>query len=144
MDFISPMKILVCRISILCMLGGCAVIESTSHTQTATEYVFQQTVPTCSGAKECEVKWSAARRFVVANSRWKIQTLTSDYLETFNSTNGDPGLAWRVSREPSADGQSYRIVPLAACANMFGCVPDAMQTMIRFNEEVTASWRPAP
>lgn len=105
---------------------------------------FAETIPTCISEKECQVKWSAARRFVTAHSDWKIQTLTTDFLETYNPRSGDPGLAWSVSKDAASDGMSYRIVARARCANMFGCVPDAMKTMIAFNREVSAAWKPGP
>lgn len=90
------------------------------------------------------MKWAAGRRFVLQHSARKIQTMTADFMETYNPAPDDPGLAWRVSKEPSADDKTFQIVAQAWCDNLFGCVPDAMQTMQRFNFEVTRAWRPTP
>lgn len=124
-------------------LGGCGGIAARMEAnRSAWESDFAASVPTCSTDKECEVKWSAARQFVNANTARRIQTMTNDYIETYNPVRGDPGLAWRVSKDPSSDGKTYRINAQAFCSNMFGCVPDAKETMLRFNRQVDSSWRP--
>ncbi|QCG64265.1 hypothetical protein [Pseudomonas veronii] len=40
------------------------------------------TIPVCISDKDCELKWSAARRWVLSNAGYKIQSITSDYIET--------------------------------------------------------------
>lgn len=99
-----------------------------------------RTIPTCKEAKECEIKWAAARDWVINNAGWKLQHVTADYLETFNPTASSPNLAMRVVKEPKSDG-SYQIKATAWCDNMFGCVPDGWEALKKFNDHVNGSWR---
>jgi len=122
------------------LIAGC-VLPASTHDREVARRDFDQTIPGCFSERECEVKWSAARRFVLENSSMKIQHLTNDYIETFNSIRSSTGLAWRVSKEPTGASGGYRIVAQAWCDNMFSCAPDAMATMIRFNRAVSDAWR---
>lgn len=133
-------RALMCAVA-LAAISGCAQIERGQALIEAAKREVERTVPTCSTDRECEVKWAAARSFVLGNSRMRLQTVTGDFLETFNSPSGEPGLAWRVVKQPfGANG--YEIRATAWCGNMFGCVPNALQAMIDFNRTVNASWAP--
>ena len=114
-------------------MAGCATTEQRS----AHRAQYAETIPKCTEARECEVKWSAARRFVNTHSAKKLQMLTNDYMETYGPGNAEPGLSWRVSKEPAGSG--YRFVAEAWCANIFGCQPDALKTMVEFNSFVDAA-----
>lgn len=94
-------------------------------------------IPTCATDKECEMKWSAARQWVLANSGFKIQLLTNDFLETYNPPRGATQIAVRVAKEPMADG-GYRFVVTTWCGNIFGCVPDQWAAAQAFNDHLNA------
>jgi hypothetical protein len=99
---------------------------------------FQSTIPTCSSDKECEIKWSAARSWVLNNSYWKIQHITNDFIETYNPTSYSPGIAVRVVKEPM--GQSgYRLIVNVWCNNPLGCHPNAWDAAIDFNRYVNSA-----
>lgn len=113
------------------VLAGCATPVTDSQRR-----VFYQTIPTCAEAKECEVKWAAARRWVLSNAGFKIQTISPDYIETFNIRDATSTDLWvRVTKEPTS-GTVYRILVEAGCNNMFGCVPEAFAAMQSFNDFV--------
>lgn len=118
------------------VLSGCA----TSGVDAATaQRRFQQTTPICIEGKECEVKWAAARRWVLSNSSMKIQHYSPDFIETFNPEGYSAGIAARVTKEP-ANNSDYRIVVEVWCNNLFGCVPPVRQAAQAFNDYVNNSW----
>lgn len=127
------MTLLVCGICLL-SIEGCA----TAAVDPAKQARVQASVPTCEGAEECELKWAAARRWVLENAGFKLQNVTNDFLETYNPTNHSPSLAARVMKEPIGGGR-YRIVVSLWCANMFGCIPDAWDAAQAFNNYVNAA-----
>jgi hypothetical protein len=98
----------------------------------------QETIPKCFSDRECELKWAAARKWVLDHSPFKMKTVTPDYLETYGPMPNDPSITMRVSKEPIKTG-GYRIVVGVWCDNMFGCTPNAWDTAIRFNKDVTES-----
>jgi hypothetical protein len=75
---------------------------------------YEATIPTCRSDRECELKWSAARTWVLGHSTMKIQTLTSDFMETFNPTN-DVDFTYRVTKEPNVAAAGYRILAFVYC-----------------------------
>jgi hypothetical protein len=116
-------------------LAGCATAPDP-----AKEAEAVRTMPTCSSERECAVKWSAARQWVLANAGWKLQTITPDFLETFNPASGSPELAVRVQKLAQADG-TYKIAVRVWCDNGFGCRVPPWDAAIDFNRTVTAAWR---
>ena len=98
---------------------------------------------TCSSEKECEVKWSAARRWIHDNCGFKLQHYSGDFMETFNATDYSPSLACRVSKEPVSQS-TYQLRFEANCANMFGCNPPVQQARNDFNRYVTGAWAIMP
>ncbi|MFO0447490.1 MAG: hypothetical protein ACK52I_02165 [Pseudomonadota bacterium] len=102
---------------------------------------FKRTIPTCSSAKECEVKWAAARLWVLNNSGLKFQTVTPDFMETFNPPSDSDALAASVQKIPAADG-SYKIAVGLTCANTFGCRMSPLDGGLDFNKFVTRAWKP--
>lgn len=110
----------------LIVLAGCAATQSAERQGQLAE--INRTIPTCSDSKECEIKWAAARSWIISNAGWKLQHVTSDFLETYNAVGGSASLAVRVVKEPQANG-SYRILGSIWCDNMFGCVPDQFEAL---------------
>ena len=118
--------------AVLFLLYGCAT-PAELESKTAE---LNNTIPTCKEARECELKWSAGRSFILRNSTVKIQTMRDDYIETYGT--GDSASLWfRLVKEPVAEG-GYRLLIATGCGNIFGCVPNAMDTAISFNKEVNA------
>lgn len=115
-------------------LSGCV---TSGHSTPAQLAEYKKSIPVCYEKTECQKMWSAARRWILNNSGYKLQHITSDYMETYNPRNGDTDIAFRASLEPSGDG--YRIVGEAWCGNMFGCVPVQHEAMINFNQYVSDS-----
>ena len=111
-------------------IAGCGLSRNPAKTQE-----FIKTVPVCYSERECEMKWSSARRWVIENARYKIQTMTPDFIETYNPSSGSPSLAVRVTKEPIASG-GYRIIVKTWCDNVFGCGPDSQDAEQNFNNFV--------
>ncbi|GBC62501.1 PDZ domain-containing protein [Desulfonema ishimotonii] len=123
---------------LLFTMTGCAEMQRIQQEKKARIVQVQENMPVCDDDKECEIKWAAARRWVLQNSGMKIQHLTDDYIETYNSVNNSPNLAVRVIKEPQNDG-TYKITMTCGCANVFGCNPDVLDAMESFNAYVNGS-----
>lgn len=119
----------------LLLLSGCA----TQIAQRAARMEeLNRTIPTCFSDRECELKWSAARSWILANAGMKLQHLTSDFLETYNPpTQSSTALAVRVVKEPMSSG-GYRLVVRTWCNNFIGCFPNVMDAALHFNATVNA------
>lgn len=130
------MKLLFGGLFVL-ILAGCAATPSPDLA--VKQKQVNDTIPTCREAKECEIKWATARQWVLTHSGYKIQNITADYLETYNSVGGSTSLAARVQKLPNPDG-SYRIEASFWCDNMFGCVPlSPLDALLNFNQTVNAA-----
>lgn len=92
---------------------------------------------TCSSPAECDLKWAAARTFVLNHAGYKFQTYTNDFMETFNPTGASVDLGAQVNREPQPNGVTL-IAAKFWCDNIFGCSPDAHKTLNDFNETLNA------
>ncbi|QRY80126.1 hypothetical protein JVX91_03110 [Pseudomonas sp. PDNC002] len=115
------------------ILSGCANNQSS-----ALKGEFLRTVPQCHEARDCELKWSAARNWVLRNAGFKIQTYNDDFIETYNPLPNSPALAARVIKEPIPSG-GYEIRVELWCNNIFGCVPDSWASAVDFNKKVSAA-----
>lgn len=120
------------------LLTGCASMQAQ---QMARVDEFQRTIPVCVGEQQCRMAWAYARNWVIQNCGMKIQNITDTYIETFGSHTA--ALACRVVGEPRGP-DSWAIVMNASCGNIFGCVPDAWQSALRFNREVGGAFGSVP
>lgn len=111
------------------LMSGCATPQSQTPIAEA---------PTCSAQADCDLKWAVARSFVLSHSGFKFQTYTSDFMETFNPTGGAVQLGARVNREPQPNG-TFKIAAAFWCDNVFGCVPNARETLDQFNRTVAGA-----
>ena len=134
----SKIKALVCVVVVF-SLSGCVSYEQ----KTAEKAELERTTPKCYSANECELMWSAARRWVLDNAGFKLQHVTDDFLETYNPAPNSPRLAARVTKEPLADGSGYKIVIEAWCNNVFGCRPKQYDASLEFNKTVSNAKAPA-
>lgn len=123
-------KLVVFGLSIA--LAGCASVQ---EQQSANRALFEETIPVCRGEASCKMGWAVARNWVIQNCGMKIQNITDTYIETYGSAGNSTALACRVMGEPRG-ADSWAMVIKTGCANIFGCVPDAWESAIRFNREV--------
>lgn len=108
-------------------LTGCA-----SQKAIDAEERWQATIPTCSAVKECEIKWAAARRWLLNNSSMKLQHYAPDLMETYYPSQ--EGIGARVVKEP-IDETSYRLVVAVWCGG-FGCFGNLTAMKQSFNDYV--------
>lgn len=97
--------------------------------------------PVCSNATECDLKWAAARAFVLSHAGYKFQTYSNDFMETYNPVGGAVELGAQVNRVPQPNGTTT-IEAKFWCDNPFGCAPPAHQTLNDFIRTVNAIHAP--
>jgi hypothetical protein len=115
-------------------LAGCSNNKQTEAWQAE----VQRTLPTCQSEDVCQVKWSAARSWVLSHAGTKIQNYGVDYFDTYNPIPNSPRLAAQVSKDAVGAGK-YVIKAKLWCDNMFGCQPNAWQALVDFNKSVNAA-----
>ena len=116
------------------LLTGCAM----SAENQALMSRARQTMPTCTGQAECELKWAAARRWVQNNAGFRIQNYSTDFIQTYKSgdyANTDLGV--EVSKEPMGGG-AYQIVARMWINNALsgGGIP---AKLVQFNDYVNTA-----
>ena len=121
------------------VLAGCATVPDPAAEQQAA--LLASSVPTCKEAKECEVKWAAARDWVIDHAGMKLQNIQPDYMDTYNPPDSGTELAVMVRKKPQADG-SYKIVARVWCDNWIGCIPmTPTDATLDFDRTVTAAYK---
>ncbi|MHA7847108.1 PDZ domain-containing protein [Serratia sp. D1N4] len=123
-------KVLLIVLSIL-WLSGCA----SKAERSAQQAEIDKTIPICQSDKQCAAAWSGARQWVNQNCGMKIQTYSNDYIETYNSIGKSAATACQVNKTPLPNGNTAINIRVS-CANMFACVPDQYQSVIKFNNEL--------
>jgi len=125
-------------LNVICMsaLASCATVSP--QQDDALKAQAQATIPHCTAARQCEGEWAAARDWVVSNCAMKIQTMTDSYIDTYNATDGEAGLACQVTKDPDPKG-GYNIAIAVNCDNMFGCVPNQWVAIVAFNKAVNSA-----
>lgn len=113
---------------IVCVMAiGCA-----SRPSAREEMRFMASIPTCTGEKDCEFKWAAARRWMVSELTEKLQHHGPDFMETFDPE--ESGIGARVMKEP-IDKNTYRIVIDTWCSGL-GCFVSEHKLKQSFNDYV--------
>ena len=120
---------------IITALTGCAAPAKVDPAKRA-ELARSEMV--CVTQRECEIKWSTARKWVLDNSGYKIKTLTDDFLETYNPIGGSSYIGVRLNKVPRQAG-GYRIEAHIWCDNMFGCNPDSTDAALDLVRKTNAS-----
>lgn len=136
----SPLLVASCAI----IATGCVSLTpeemaAREQHQQAVVAEYRASLPRCSSDKECQAKWSAARRWVLDNCGFKLQHVTDDYMETFNIRDPASTNMWcRVTKSPTSETE-YVIELENGVNNLFagGGLQDAR---IRFNSYVNAAW----
>lgn len=119
----------------LVALAGCAQIAGPQFEARKQEVLA--TRPQCAGAEQCAAMWEAAQLWVVKNAGYKIQTITSVLIETYNPAQSSSSLAVRVVREPLGGGR-YVLTASLWCANLFGCTTHPLDAALAFNRALGA------
>jgi hypothetical protein len=130
------MKFAVLAVAIT--VAGCAMDPAQQAALQARRESFAASRPRCYDQSACERVWAAARNWVLANCGMKIQTMTNDYIETYNAVGGTTALHCRVTKDPLPDS-GYVLTVGTNCDNLFGCFPDAWQAAENFNYVVQAA-----
>ncbi|MNJ41763.1 hypothetical protein D3C77_366980 [compost metagenome] len=128
------MRLMIPSVLVVLALSGCANNQQTE----AFRAEALRTTPTCDSTDSCEVKWSAARRWVLSHAGTKIQNYGSDYFDTYNPIQNSPLLAAQISKD-AVGGGKYAITAKLWCDNMFGCQPNAWEALVDFNRTVNAA-----
>jgi hypothetical protein len=115
------------------LLSGCTVLTDQQVSDLNLE--IARTTPMCYSPETCEAAWAAARTWIQQNAGFKLQTYSSDFMETYNPTNSSPELAASVSKEPIGGGK-YQLTIKLWCDNMFGCQPNEKVAHATFNQFV--------
>lgn len=115
-------------------LVGCAALIPQDKEQFHSAVIAS--APVCNSVDECARAWAAARRWVLDNAGYRIQTYSDDYIETYQGfSSADLRLVARVTREPIT-ATSARIVIELGCRNHFGCGVPPYHRGFDFNEYV--------
>jgi hypothetical protein len=128
---LKSMNILCLFCLLVVIMSGCISAQRRDYART----VFEQTIPVCSGDKDCKEKWEAAQVWVAKNCGMKLQIANDTIIETYNSPAYSINLAARVVKEPLGGGQ-YKIEIKTWCSNLFRCEPDALSAAVQFNKYV--------
>ena len=115
----------------LTIISGCATITPQQQA------MFNENIPMCSGERDCDVKWAAARKWVLNNAGRKIQIYSDDLIETYNPAKNSPSIAVRINKEPTGNGANF-ITIAVWCNNMFGCVPKKADAIMDFNNYINS------
>lgn len=127
------------RSRIFAALAAATMAGCVSQQSVDAERHFESTIPTCSGAKDCEIKWAAARQWLLSNMTMKLQHYAPDYMETFNPV--DEGIGGRVTKDP-VDDTTYKITVAISCAG-FTCLGSMTKIKQSFNDKLNGQAMPA-
>jgi len=94
--------------------------------------------PICRSDADCATKWAAARTYVLAHAQMKIETYSTDFLQTYNPPEYGTQLAARVNKAPMPGGE-FRIEAEFWCNNLFGCSESPRQVLDGFNRAVASA-----
>lgn len=131
------------KLAMLVLVALLAACADPAYIQARRER-FASSIPACLSDRECEMKWSAARTWVLGNAGMKLQHVANDFLETYNPVgNNSTLLAVRVVKEPMSGGTGYRIIVTTCCGNPFGCFPDPWAAAQNFNDYVNSISTPS-
>jgi hypothetical protein len=128
---------IILAIAIVASLSGCVSQAERASNQAA----MNESVPVCETTKQCDVAWSAATTWVTEHCAMKLQTVTDSLLQTYNSPPDSPQISCRVLKERGPTGRSAIRINVG-CANIFGCVPSSVDSVLAFGSFVKAAMTP--
>lgn len=130
---ISNMYVSLFLLGFLFVLAGCAT--NTPKDQA----LLSGSAPLCFSKLECDIKWSAAKDWVLNNSNMKIQIYSEDLIETYDSPKDSPLLACLIRKQPTPNPGVYAISINVWCNNISGCVPPKEDAILAFNKYVNSA-----
>ena len=80
----------------------------------------------CENKQQCDAYWTKAKAWIAMNSGWKIQMADETVIATYSPIGNSAILGYQVVKTPMG-GERHEIVVQTACANMFGCIPNAIE-----------------
>lgn len=131
------MKRFILAVAMTVAVSGCVSQAQRASNQAA----MNESVPVCETTKQCDVAWSAATSWVTEHCAMKLQTVTDSLLQTYNSPPDSPELSCRVLKEKGPGGRSAVRISVG-CANIFGCVPDRVASVLAFGSFVKTAMAP--
>lgn len=117
-------------VTILFLLSGCADNREFMQERTLK---LAQTTPHCYTDQECKDKWDAAKTWVAKNCPMEIKIATDSIIETAKSPPKSSSLSAVVSKETFGGGK-YKFIIKTWCDNAVGCIPDAYNSALNFND----------
>jgi hypothetical protein len=105
---------------------------------------YNNSIPICGTAKECEAKWAAARNWMLEQCGLRLQHIEQDYLETYKSGDyANTDLYCRVTKTPISEAE-YRIELTAGANNpLMYSAPALLKIQQHFNDRVNNAWAPS-
>jgi len=116
-------------------IASCAVSPETQ----AKMDEYASTVPSCNEDLDCQMKWMAARAWVVENSDFPIRFAGEDRISASSTLISVSGVGVIVDRELLDEG-GYQFIVDVECFSGYGC-GSVWDTMISFNQAVNAVQR---
>ena len=114
------MRKLFVTAAILISISGCAQKIDPQIAAQAQQPVY------CQGKEQCDTYWSRAKAWIAMNSGWKIQMADETVISTYTPIGNSAVLGYQVVKTPLGNDKN-EIVVQTSCANMFGCIPSAVE-----------------
>lgn len=100
-----------------------------------------KTLPNCSAGEDCNLKWSAAKSWLLMHSDMKVRQSDADYIETYRPTPYRNLFGGSIIKRARRDGK-YDIVYIPSCSSdhaPFGikCKTLGLQKTIDFNKHIS-------
>jgi hypothetical protein len=86
---------------------------------------------TCTPGADCDARWGRALRWVLDNSRYRIQTQSDTVIATMGPMQNDTSPAFVITKQRALNG-FYVIDFHAACDTVFGCTPTVIESKASF------------
>lgn len=123
------MKNIILFLGLIGILSGCV-----SHNSVDPATMTRAQAPVVCGEKErCDRLWQAAQSWIAQHSAYKIQLISDSVIQTYGPLKSNPGLAFRVVKEPGPYG-TYNINIAAACGNIFLCNESPLAAVADFKD----------
>jgi hypothetical protein len=90
----------------------------------------------CQAGPGCNLKWARAYTWVVESSGLKLQTKTDGLIKTAEPPGESRTLVLAITKNPTSQPGTYEIDFIGKCSSVFGCIPSAEESHIRFENFV--------
>jgi hypothetical protein len=124
--------IVLCVITVF--LSGCATITSQDD-----QAGISEAGPVCYDKTDCEAKWSAAKDWVLNNTKVKIHIYSDDLIMTDDPPPDSPLLACLIRKQSTIQPGVYTIAIDMWCNNMLRCTPPIKNARADFSRFVNSA-----